>query len=155
MTIDWYDGGLADHMDKTEILPPELLAYFGSSPAVGVFIRGENGYTHGLHWTGADYIKLNGEKKLSGILNHPASKAIPETLPRSSGHLQEWVEACMGGKPVFSDFETGGFLTEICLAGVIAARLGKKLEWDGPNMKALNAPEADQYIHTKYRTKWI
>ena len=155
VTIDWYDGGLADHMDKTEILPPELLAYFGSSPAVGVFIRGENGYTHGLHWTGADYIKLNGEKKLSGILNHPASKAIPETLPRSSGHLQEWVEACMGGKPVFSDFETGGFLTEICLAGVIAARLGKKLEWDGPNMKALNAPEADQYIHTKYRTKWI
>ena len=98
---------------------------------------------------------LHGEEKLSGILNHAATKNIAETLPKSHGHVQEWIEACKGGAPVFSDFEVGGHLTEIALSGVVAARTGKKLEWDGPGMKAKNAPEADQYIHAKYRQGWV
>lgn len=150
VTLDWYDQDLAA-IHKADILPPELIAHLGNDTIEGVFIRGENGYTWGDHWNGANYIRLNSEEKLSGVVNHQASKEIPETLPRSAGHLREWVDACLGGAKTFSDFETGGFLTEIVLAGVVAARVGKELQWDGPGMRALNASEADQYIRTNYR----
>ena len=93
--------------------------------------------------------------ELSGILNHASTKSIAETLPRSPGHMREWIDACLGGKPVFSDFETGGHLTEIALSGVVALRTGKKLEWDGPAMKALNAPEADSYVQAQCRGGWV
>ena len=76
-------------------------------------------------------------------------------MPKSLGHMKEWVDACLGGNPVFSDFETGGHLTEIALAGVVALRTRKNLDWDGPAMQARNAPEADQYIHPIYRKKWL
>ena len=32
-----------------------------------------------------------------------------------------------------------------------ASRVGKKLDWDGPKMRALNAPEAAQYVKRTYR----
>ena len=40
------------------------------------------------------------------------------------------------------------------LLGNLAIRLGKKVDWDGPNMKALNAPEADALIRREYRAGW-
>jgi predicted dehydrogenase len=154
VTINWYDQALAFKPDLN-ILPKAIQDHFGAEFPRGVLILGEKGFTFGGHWTCADYIKLNNEEKLSGILNHAASKDIPGTLPVSPGHMNEWVNACQGGAPVFSDFETGGHLTEIALSGVVAARVGKKLEWDGPGMRAKNAPEAGQYIHTTYRKEWI
>jgi hypothetical protein len=36
----------------------------------------------------------------------------------------------------------------------VAYRVGKKLEWDAENMKATNAPEADQFIKRQYRKGW-
>ena len=58
------------------------------------------------------------------------------------------------GKP-YSDFDTGGLLTEIGLSGVVAVRAGKTLDWDGPSMRATNAPEADKFIRTEQRAKWL
>jgi predicted dehydrogenase len=155
VTVNWYDGDLARGKRDTSFLPPAIAAHFGDRIPEGLLIIGEKGFTYGGHWDGSEYIMLNGEEKLAGILNHKATKDIAETLPRSPGHMKEWVEACLGGAPVFSNFETGGHLTEIGLSGVVAARVGKKLEWDGSGMRAKNAPEAEQYIRGKYRTDWI
>ncbi len=55
----------------------------------------------------------------------------------------------------FSDFDIGGKLTEIGLAGVVGIRAGKSLKWDGEKMEATNVPEAAQFVHTEYRTKWL
>jgi hypothetical protein len=33
-------------------------------------------------------------------------------------------------------------------------RVGKRLEWDGPNMKATNCPEADRFIKPEFRSGW-
>ena len=38
--------------------------------------------------------------------------------------------------------------------GNLAIRVGKKIDWDGENMKALGEPEADQYIRREYRKGW-
>jgi hypothetical protein len=45
-------------------------------------------------------------------------------------------------------------LTEANHLGNVAYRVGRKLEWDAENMKATNAPEADQFIKRQYRKGW-
>lgn len=79
----------------------------------------------------------------------------PKVLSRSVGHDNEWVDACRGGSPAGSDFVNhAGLLTETPLLGNIAMRLGKKLLWDGPNMRFTNDEEANRYLHRKYREGW-
>ena len=55
------------------------------------------------------------------------------------------------GKPACSEFEIAGYLTEIILLGFVALGVGKMLEWDGPNTRARNAPEAAQFVKRDYR----
>jgi len=78
----------------------------------------------------------------------------PKIIPRSNGHFRDWVDACKGGKPASANFDYGGPLTEIVLAGNVALRTGKKLDWDGKNMRATNYPAADQYIRPEYHNGW-
>jgi len=56
--------------------------------------------------------------------------------------------------PGYSNFDIAAYLTEIILLGCVALRAGKKLEWDGPNMRATNAPEAQHIIHREMRKGW-
>ena len=151
VVVNWYDQGVEPGQD---IVPAELVEFLGESPKMGVLMIGENGYTFGDPWSGAKYIKLKGDKKVSGIQNHAATKDIPKTLPRVAGHLKEWVDACAGGSTTFSSFEVGGHLTEIALSGVVALRTQKTLEWNGEKMNAKNAPEAQQFIQPHYRSGW-
>ena len=58
------------------------------------------------------------------------------------------------GKPSYSNFDIAAYLTEIILLGVVAMRVGKKLEWDGPGMQAKNAPEAAKFVRRGYREGW-
>ncbi len=97
------------------------------------------------------------------LMNHvliPESRrkaygAPPKVLPRSPGHYQEWIDACRGGAPAGSDFtKHSGLLTETPLLGNIAMRVGKKLQWDGPNMRFTNSEAANQYLHRPYREGW-
>lgn len=79
----------------------------------------------------------------------------PKVLPRSPGQYQEWINACRGGSPAGSDFvRHSGLLTETPLLGNIAMRVGKKLQWDGPNMKITNDTTANQYLYREYRKGW-
>lgn len=151
VTLWWYDGG---RRPPTNVVPASVVEHFGEMPKDGVLLLGENGFTYGAPHPGANYIQLRGEKKLSGILNHSATKHIPKTLPRSPGHLKEWVLACTGGPATFSDFEVGGKLTEIVQAGVVALRLQKAITWNGEKMEASNAPDAARFVQTHYRPGW-
>jgi hypothetical protein len=40
------------------------------------------------------------------------------------------------------------------LLGNLVLRVGRTIEWDSANLRAKNAPEADQYIHGHYRKGW-
>jgi predicted dehydrogenase len=79
----------------------------------------------------------------------------PETLPRSPGHYIEWIQACKGRGPApGSNFQYAGWTTESNHLGNVAYRTGKKIEWDYANLRAINAPEADQFIRRPYRKEW-
>ena len=81
-------------------------------------------------------------------------KRPKEYLPRSIGHYKEWIEACKGGDPGLSNFDISGPQAETVLLGNISLRTGKKLEFDGPNLKITNYPELNSMIRKEYRKGW-
>jgi len=141
LALTWYDGGL---MPKR---PPE--------------------FESGRRFGNADDNLFVGEKgKMLGhrIIPEAKLKAYPkppQKLKRSPGHHKEWLIACKGGPPAGSNFDWAGPLTESVLLGNVALHMekrlyekGLKLEYDGPNMKVTNLPEANQYIRREYRKGW-
>jgi predicted dehydrogenase len=83
-------------------------------------------------------------------------EAPPATLPRSPGHMAEWVNACKGDGPTpGSNFQYSGWTTEANHLGNVAYRTGKKIQWDHRSMRATNAPEAERFIRRpEYRKGW-
>jgi len=61
-----------------------------------------------------------------------------------------------GGPAAYSNFDIAAYLTETILLGCIAQRVGKgvPIQWDGPNMKSPNVPEASKLVKRKYRKGW-
>jgi predicted dehydrogenase len=171
VTFWWYDGGNAkpgrpyDH-DSSNKPPTEVLAdvrdMLDRIPGSGCLLIGDNGKLFSPDDYGAQFfLKLKGDKELTDGKSHGAVKAIPQviarnTFPGSADQRQhlEWIAACKGGPPGYSDFEVAAYLTEIILLGCVALRVGRRIEWDGPNMLAKNAPEAAQFIRRKYRKGW-
>ena len=162
----WYDGNPRDEsvnpMRPSEDVTKDIKELMEKVPDSGCLLIGEKGILFSPDDYGARFfIKLNDEKELVNGNTHEAAKAIPVSLPRNTHpgdadqkqHL-EWIAACKGGPTPYSNFSIAAYLTEIILLGCVALRVGKKLEWDGPNMKALNAPEAAQYVKRNYRKGW-
>lgn len=78
----------------------------------------------------------------------------PESIPKSVGHHQEWIDACKTGSSTTCNFTYAGWLTEANHLGNVAYRVGKKLEWDARNMRATNAPEAEPFLKRVHRSGW-
>jgi len=169
-TFWWFDGGEAvdngKKHDGSNKPPKDVTAaleeFRGSVPGSGCLLLGDKGQIFSPDDYGAQfYIKLNDDKEYKSSRNHDAVTAIPQTIPRNAQqgdgdrrqHL-EWIAAIKGGPTPYSNFDIAAYLTEIILLGCVALRVGRKLEWDGPKMKAKNAPEAAQYVKRQYREGW-
>jgi len=162
----WYDGNPRDESVKPLRPDPEITHdikdMMDSVPSSGALLIGEKGRIFSPDDYGTRFvIRMNDEKELVNSSEHEAVKAVPITLPRNTHpgdmdpkqHL-EWIAACKGGPTPYSNFGFAAYLTEVILLGCIALRAGKKLEWDGPNMLATNAPEAAQFVKRVNRKPW-
>jgi predicted dehydrogenase len=150
LTLFWQGSG----KPPAEVLQP-LVDTYGDKVPNGVLIVGEKGHIYTSHWNTGGRIRLQSEPEWKDVSQHEATKDIPKTLPRTGNHGREWLDACRGQGETFSDFDIGGKLTEIGLAGVVGIRAGTTLDWNGEKMEATNAPEAARFVHTEYRTKWL
>ncbi len=139
--LTWYDGGL------TPCIPDELEEgrRIGDRNG-GVLLVGDKGTI--MCGCYGENPRIIPESKMA------AYEQPPKTIPRSPGIHEGWLAACKGGKPASSNFDVSGNLTEIVLLGNLALRTGRRLDWDGPNMKVTNFPEANQYVHRGYRDGW-
>jgi predicted dehydrogenase len=84
-------------------------------------------------------------------------KQPPRTLPRPKNVFTDFLDACRSGKiETAASFDYGAQLTEFTLLGNLAqhAGVGKKIEWDGKNMKVTNLLELNQWIRRPYRQGW-
>jgi predicted dehydrogenase len=85
-------------------------------------------------------------------MKHPA-----QTLPRPKNVFTDFLDAVRAGKKETSaSFEYGAQLTEFTLLGNLAqhAGVGKKIEWDGPNMKVTNIDDLNQWLKRPHRKGW-
>jgi len=138
VTLTWYDGG------NRSPRPKELEAE-RNLPGQGGLYYGDKGVILYPHGGGP---RLIPESRMKGF-------KVPEPfLPRGINHHQEWIRACKGGPKPLANFDYSGPLAETILLGNVAARAGKKLNWDGPNFKVTNATEVNKYLRRKYRKGW-
>ena len=138
VTVTWYDGVNRPFL-------PKGLEQGRKLPGQGGLYYGEKGIILAPHMGGP---RLIPESKMKGF------KAPEPFLPRGVNHYQEWIRACKGGPKPLANFDYSGPLSETILLGNIAARAGRKLFWDGPNLKITNAPEANEYLKREYREGW-
>jgi len=137
--LTWYDG-------KKKPSRPEELEEGRELPDNGTLLVGDKG----------KILVVDESPRLIPEAKMREFRRPPKTLPRipAGNHHQDWFLACRGERPACSNFDFAGPLTEAVLAGNVAIRAGKRLEWDGPGMKARNAPEADRFIRREYRKGW-
>ncbi|MBP7745685.1 MAG: Gfo/Idh/MocA family oxidoreductase [Phycisphaerae bacterium] len=139
----WYDGGLMPPF------PPELEIGRKMSPTGNLFLGTKASML--VQGDYGDSPRIIPEAKMKEI-GKPA-----QLLERSPGQIQEWIMAVAGEKPqdfTKSNFGYAGPFTESILLGNIALRVGRRLEWDGANMKFTNVPEANQFVSKEYRSGW-
>jgi predicted dehydrogenase len=164
----WYDGGWKPNDDILR----EVNSYYAGQkdrdgnprkvPASGCLLIGSKGQLFSPDDYGSQFLlqldssglKAAKSKVDNKDVEHEAIRGIAQSVPRSPGHYKEWLDACKGGKPAYSNFDIAAYLTEIILLGCVALRTGKKLDWDGPHLTARNAPEAAQYVKRQYRKGW-
>jgi len=171
----WYDGNpVANHamfkggnfiapLRPSGDITKEIIAQRGELPHIGCLVIGEKGKL----FAGDDYgsrfqVMIEDEKEYTNSDKHEACKAVPVTIPRVNERdtdlamKKEWFAMMKGGAPSYSNFDVAAYLTEIILLGCIALRsgVGHKLDWDGPNMRATNAPDAARFVKRNYRKGW-
>jgi hypothetical protein len=140
----WYDGGLKPNrpkeLEEGRNLPETGNLFIGAKATI--MIQGDYG----------DSPRIIPEAKMREI-GKP-----PRMLERSPGHYREFFLACTGEKPIDfpkSNFAYAGPMSESILLGNVALKApGKKLLWDGPNLKVTNMPELNKYINKEYRKGW-
>ncbi len=146
--LTWYDGGLMPR--RPAEMDPGLR--LGDKLGGVIFVGDKGKLICGSYGSSPRLIPESRMKEY---------KRPAQSIPRSVGHHKEWAEACKGGKPAGSNFDYAGHMTEVVLLGNIAVRMslktqdkGLRLAYDGPNMKITNLPEANEFIHRKYRDGW-
>jgi hypothetical protein len=139
VSVYWHDGPKAGPPDEQG---KELLATYGMVPGDGVLFVGEKGLLLSGAWGTGGVMKLQGEAKFRGVLDHAAAKDVPATVARLKGqnHMHEWLDACRGKGTTFQPFSTAASIAEIAMVGMVALRYGKPIEWDSDALKAKGAP---------------
>ncbi len=144
VTLHWYDGGLKPPR------PPQI----------------EDGRMMGDRGGGVLFIGDKGALMCSVYGRNPRIipeskmreyKRPPKTIPRSPGIHEEWIQAIKEGKKSTTDFSYSGPLTETMLLGNLAIRFqdkNTKLYYDGEKGEITNLPEANEFLHFKYRPGW-
>lgn len=157
----WYDGSPNEKSVKilrpNEEVTKEIIELSGKLPPSGALVVGEKGKIYSTDDYGSSFFILaDGETKYSKGADHEACKAVPKTIARSPGHMKEWFNMMKDGTPAYSNFSIAAYLTEVILLGCVAMQVGvgKKIDWDGPNLRAKNTRDADRFVKRQYRSGW-
>jgi hypothetical protein len=163
----WYDGNPG--YDVIPLRPEakriaEIVAKYDDLPISGALIIGEKGKLFSPDDYGAKFfVSMKDKDSFKEYIpgeQDAACKAVEQTLPRISAgtksHMNEWFTMMKGGAPAYSNFDIAAYLTEIILLGCIALRVGvgRRMEWDGPNMRSPNIAEAANFVKRNNRAGW-
>jgi predicted dehydrogenase len=113
---------------------------------------------------------LDGKVPAALGLPNPSVEGIKQSQQRgepapTSGDVfqREWIDACKGknngvthgtSSKTHCDFDYSGSMMEQMLLGLVAHRVGKKLEYDPAAGRVTNSTEANDYLKRSYRSGW-
>ena len=139
--VSWYQGGV---MPKSPAGSIDL-----KKIGHGAMFEGTRG-TLVADFDSRILLPQGGSSDLSYYKLPPAEK-----LPPPVGHFQkQWVAACKEGRQTACDFEYSGNMIEQMLLGLVAYRVGKKLDYDAAAGRVTNSPEANELLKHAYRPGW-
>lgn len=119
VAVYWHDGNTSPDPEFCLGLTNGRLSRMGGTTIVG---------SKGVWWNGN--VKMNGDGKFVRHQEHPATRDIPQSIPRVKGHHWEFAEAVRGGARPFSDYDHSVPLTETVLLGAISQRVPGRLVWN-------------------------
>jgi len=135
--VFWYDG-----VANRPPLPKEMGPDAKLDRKNGKFIYSKKlVFAGGTH---SETLRIVPEEKM---------RELTPTLPRIKGgfsdHFQNFALACLGREETKSPFHIAGPLTQVFLLGVIAQRLGGKLEFDPVAKRFTNNDRANELLNTE------
>ncbi len=132
--VFWYDG-----VNNPPPLPVELGPDARLAQPNGKFIYGrEHVLLGGTH---SDTLRIVPEEKMRRL-----APELPRIRGGFSDHFQNFALACLGREEAKSPFQVAGPLTQVFLLGVIAQRLGGRLEFDPVAGRFTNNDRANELL---------
>ena len=139
--VHWYQGGMMPKSPRGYV----DLGKIGH----GAMFKGSNGFLV-ADFDSRVLIPFGVKDDLTYYKPRTEEKVLPPL-----GHFQkEWIDACKGSLKTSCDFDYGGKMIEMMLLGLVAYRVGKKIDYDGKTGRVANCPEADALLSRKYRPGW-
>ncbi|MFT4513732.1 MAG: putative dehydrogenase [Planctomycetota bacterium] len=136
VVLHWYDGG---RKPDTSILGDEVKLAHGGFLLVG---------SEGNLYSPTDYgerFDLYPKEKFKDFT------PPKQTLLRSPGIHDEWLQGILSGTQPMANFEYAAPFTESILLGNLALRSGETLEWDAANLRVTNSERAQSFVSKEYR----
>lgn len=88
------------------------------------------------------------------LLESPVSLKEPLYDGRPSNHMANFIDGIRTGKTPICSAEVGASSVIICHIGVIAMRLGRKLNWDAAKTQFVGDEEANKMLSREMRAPW-
>lgn len=138
--LTWYDGGIRPLWD-------ERFHNFPFADNGALFVTEKGLIRHGSHGAeGLSFFPFDP----SYSFEDPAP-----TIERVGKHQENWVNACITGKPASASFDYGGPLTEMVSLGVAASLLREQLiVWDPKTMTVPGNEAANLILKPEFRKGW-
>lgn len=112
---------------------------------------------HGVKFIGTDGWIFVTRGRLEASKPEILSDELPANAERlyvSNNHMGNFFDCMKSRKPTICEPEIGHRSVSVCHLGVLAIRLGRKLQWDPTKEDFVNDAEASSYVSRHMREPW-
>lgn len=139
--VAWYQGGL---------MPENPINYFDLHKIDhGAMFEGSKGTLVANFDT-----RIIIPNKNDGNMTYYHPRSQEQVLKPIGDFQREWINACKGSLKTSCDFDYSGTMMEQMMLGLVAYRVGKKLDYDPAKGEVTNCPEANALLKRSYRQGW-
>lgn len=136
----WYQGGAMPE-SPCKYMDLEKIDH-------GALFEGSKG------WLVADFTTRAIYPRQDGDFTYYKPRAKSDLLPPIGNFQKQWLNACKGDLKTCCNFEYGGKMIEMMHLGLVAYRVGKKINYDGASGRVLDCSEANDLLRRSYREGW-
>src|SRR5262245_46276048 len=117
----------------------------------------KDGQQHGVRFEGADGWIFVSRGKIEASQPELLTSPLPASATRlyaSENHVRNFFDCVRTREQPICDAEIGHRSVSVCHLGVIALRLGRKLQWDPANEQFVSDADANKWLAREMRKPW-